>query len=179
MGHDLAHDFIHGRDECTVLVTRMRMVLVVLAPFVRSLQWVVRPIDRPVHEERLLRVFVYERLALAHHEIPEITAVFPNFDAVAPQVVQVRRYPVEEVGIIVDAPTHVPVGEVETLSIGHGFGSVTEMPFADVGRGISRVLEDFRHDYFLCRQSCLSLVGGNVSRYARTRWKSSRKQARP
>jgi len=176
MGHDLANDFIHGRDECTVLVTRMRMVLVVLAPFVRSLQWVVRPIDRPVHEERLLRVFVYERCALAHHEISEITAVFPNLDAVSPQIVQVRRDPVEEVGIVVDAPAHVAVGEVETLSVGHCLGSVPKMPFADVGRGISSVLEDFRHDYFLCRQSCLSLVGGHVSGHARTLWKSSRKQ---
>ena len=156
----------------------MRVIPVVFAPFVRSLQGVVRPIDCPVHEERLLRVFVYERFALAHHEIPKITAVFPNLDAVSPQIVQVRRDPVEEVGIVVDAPAHVAVGEIEALSVGHGFGSVPEMPFADVGRGISSLLEDFRHDYFLGRQPGFSLVGGNVSGYARTRWKSSREQTR-
>ena len=117
--------------------------------------------------------------ALANHEIAKIASVFPNLDAVAPQIVQVRRHPVEEVGVVVDAPAHMAIGEVEALAVGHGLGSVAEMPLPDVGCCISRVLEDFRHRYFLRGQPCLPLVGGNVSGYARPWWKSSRKQARP
>ena len=73
--------------------------------------------------------------------------------------------PVKEVTVVVDAPPHMTKGVVETLSVGHRFRGVSQMPLANVPGGISVVAQEFRQSHFGGGHSRLPLGGGNVSRH--------------
>ena len=115
----------------------MRKILVFETPFVSGLEGIVRPVDGPVDEERLGLVPRDEALALVHHHVPEVFPVPPNFLSLLPKIVPVGAVPIEEVRIVVDAPSHVAERIIEALAVGHGLGRITEVPFPNVTSRIS------------------------------------------
>ena len=122
-----------------------------LQPLGRSLIRIVRRIEGEVDEERLLLVLINERTGFVDHEIGKELAVVKHLFSIPPEVVLVGSTPVEEVGIIIDAPDKVSEGIIEALAVGNGFLVMTEMPLANVRRGVTRLLK-FLGDRNLARR---------------------------
>ena len=122
-----------------------------LQPLGRSLIRIVRRVESKVDEERLLLVLVNERTGFVDHEIGKEFAIVKHLFSIPPEVVLVGSTPVEEVGIIIDAPDKVSEGIIEALAVGNGFLVMTEMPLANVRRGVTRLLK-FLGDRNLARR---------------------------
>lgn len=136
-----------------------------LAELIGALEGVVRPVDSPVDEKRGVIFFtvVDDLEHFVDHEVAEVFAVVPDFLAVAPEVVSIGADPVEEVGVVIDAAAHVAEGRVEALAEGHGFGGVSEVPFADVMGGVSVGFEEFGDGELFGGHARFALGGGHVS----------------
>src|SRR5690606_32106614 len=59
--------FIHCRDKGSVLIPRGWQVLIIVEPFLFSLQRVMGYIDRPIYEKRMILVFFQKTIRFPYH----------------------------------------------------------------------------------------------------------------
>ena len=105
-------------------------------------------VEGPVDEEGLLLVAGNEIVHLSNHAILEKEAVFEDVFAVSPKVMPIGPLPEEEVGIVVDAASHVSPRMVESLVVGHSVRRVSKMPLPDMAGGIARCLHHLGDGHF-------------------------------
>ena len=115
------------------------------------------PVDRPVEKEGVISMRFDEILALLHHQISKVLPVVEHFFSVTPQIMAIGSLPVKEVGVIVDATSHVPKGKIKSLTIWHCLGRITKMPFADVPRHVSGRLQHLGDRHLFRRHAGASL----------------------
>ena len=177
----LADQLVHRGEESGILVTWMRKlsIPVVGSPFRGSLQGIVGPVDGPVDKERALVLGADYSPGLLDHEITETCSIVPNLCSITPEVVAVRAIPVEEVGKVVDTPSHVSKGSVKALAVRHGFICVAEVPLANMVGPVSSLLEGLRKEIEPRREALATPGGGNISGGAQTHGYAAPEQSCP
>ena len=164
---------IHRGNKSCIHASGLFKVLIEASPAFCTLQWVVRHVDGPVEKKRFVLVCLQKMLCLLDHQIGKECTVFPYFLPIAPQVVSVRTLPVKEMGPIVDAPSHVTEGMVESLTVGHGCRRVSQVPFPYVTRRVAGGFEQLSHGRLMRGHAPMPLLRTHVSRDTCMLWETS------
>ena len=118
------------------------LVLVIVQPLLRTLQWIVRQIDRPIDKPRLLvravpAVFIHVFFQLIHGQLREKPPVAPDFRIVLPEIMAVGTTPIKIMRVVVDATAAMSEKVIKALRIWQRFRSRTHVPFAKERRVVA------------------------------------------
>ena len=187
LGHDLAYAVVHCADHGRHDLPVPRQMPEAVHVLRRRVHGVVRRVVRHVEEERLagLRRGAEILDGLPRGRLGEVLAVVPHLPAVLPQVVRgvlpgpaAIHAPVEDVGVVVDAPGEEAVPVVEAVVLRAGARGQAEVPLAGHERPVAERLQRRRDGGHFPRQAGGGPVTGQDRPHARVAGVSPRQQAR-
>ena len=144
---------INGGNRCRVITSWHRQIRVIVVPLLQPLQRVVGQVEREIDKEGLVAIRSHKPTRPVHHHRGEIVPVFVNLSAVFPQVMAVRRHPIKEVRVVIDAALVVAKRVIKPLVVRAQRRMVTQVPLAHVRRAVAGLFEHFRHRHLIGRQA--------------------------